>query len=259
MSLVRLEDVLAKMAAHVKSLPTSPAPTESQLVHKTLELDETLTKIAMSLPAKIMDILDTEFGLMGWSMSENKVTDSSSFTAQALVAALETMLEKVRAYSPRITPSQAELQDLSLACSKLWDLDRNRLLPGLDYEINLQGGKSFFNSDDVAAEPLFKSINPAVFQKPTFKAFISLLDNYSAEIGVSEVVSREEREENSRFLDLVYDTPCMQYVHQHLLATGKTHSTNKADFIRELNELWFEMFSKKARNDSSGFEHGKLD
>jgi len=255
MSITRLEEALSKMIAHVKSLPPSPPPTEAQLVRKTLELDEALTVIAMALPAKLMEIMDHEFGLMGWSMSDNKVTDSSSFTAHSLVAALETMLDKVRAYSPRLDPSPAELSDLSLACSKLWDLDRNRLLPGLDYELNLQHGKSFFNADDVAAEPLFKHINPAVFQRPTFGAFLALLDNYSAEVGVSEVVTREEREENTRFLELVYDTPCMQYVHKHLLATGKTHASSKGDFVRELNGFWFEMFTKKAKNDSSGFEH----
>ena len=35
-------------------------------------------------------------------------------------------------------PTAEELQDLSLACAKLWDLDENRLQPCRDYEINLQ-------------------------------------------------------------------------------------------------------------------------
>ena len=65
------------------------------------------------------------------------------------------------------------------------------------------------------------------------------------------MVSREEREENTRFLELIYDYPCMIYVHRILLASGKTHAKNKADFVRAL----FELFSKKAKNDSSGFEH----
>ena len=37
-----------------------------------------------------------------------------------------------------IQVSQEELADLSLACSKLWDLDSNRLEPGRDYQLDLQ-------------------------------------------------------------------------------------------------------------------------
>ena len=35
-------------------------------------------------------------------------------------------------------PTAEELRDLSLACSKVWELDNNRLQPGTDYTINLQ-------------------------------------------------------------------------------------------------------------------------
>lgn len=254
-SILRLDEELVKIIAHVKCLPLTPPPTEAQLVHKTLQLDESLTKIAMALPNKILSIMEQEFALMGWSMQENKVTDSKSFTPHALLAVLESILTKVRAYSPRVVPSTEEIANLSLACTKLWDLDRNRLSPGIDYDLNLQHGKSFFDAVDAAKEPLFTSVDPKVFQRPTFKAFVALLDNYSASVGVTEMVSREEREENTRFLDLIYDYPCMIYVHQILLASGKTHAKNKADFVRELNTLWFELFSKKAKNDSSGFEH----
>ena len=31
--------------------------------------------------------------------------------------------------------------ELSKVCSELWGLDENRLTPGVDYAINLQGGK----------------------------------------------------------------------------------------------------------------------
>lgn len=35
-------------------------------------------------------------------------------------------------------PSTHELDSLSAACSKLWELDDNRLVPGSDYQLNLQ-------------------------------------------------------------------------------------------------------------------------
>jgi hypothetical protein len=37
-----------------------------------------------------------------------------------------------------VHPTQEELNDLSEACSKLWDLDDNRLVAGQDYQLNLQ-------------------------------------------------------------------------------------------------------------------------
>ena len=37
-----------------------------------------------------------------------------------------------------LEPTAEELHDLSLACSKVWELDNNRLEPGRDFTINLQ-------------------------------------------------------------------------------------------------------------------------
>jgi hypothetical protein len=42
---------------------------------------------------------------------------------------------------------------------------------------------------------------------------------------------------------------------QYLLATKKTNAVSRDQFIRELNNLWFGLYSRKSRNDSSGFEH----
>ena len=88
----------------------------------------------MALPqaGRVLALIDEDFAALGWSMRDNVVTDSEKFTASNLVAALESMLAKVQAYSPRIAPKQEEIADLSLACSKLWDLDQNRLSPGID-------------------------------------------------------------------------------------------------------------------------------
>ena len=33
-------------------------------------------------------------------------------------------------------------RELSQICTELWELDDNRLKPGVDYQINLQGGRS---------------------------------------------------------------------------------------------------------------------
>ena len=40
-----------------------------------------------------------------------------------------------------LEPSPEELEDVTLACAKLWDLDRNRLTPGEDFQLNIGHGQ----------------------------------------------------------------------------------------------------------------------
>ena len=75
-----------------------------------------------------------------------------------------------------------------------------------------------------------------VFERPTFKAFCALLDNYERQTvgchagvvflihldlldlviqGVAETVSWEEREENTTFLNAIMETPVMTYLHKY--------------------------------------------
>jgi hypothetical protein len=65
-------------------------------------------------------------------------------------------------------------ETLGEACQKLWDLDDNRLSPD-QYEIDVQ--KSTSSSRD-AEGPLFARVSDDVWDKPTFKHFKNLLDNY---------------------------------------------------------------------------------
>jgi poly(U)-specific endoribonuclease len=99
------------------------------------------------------------------------------------------------------TPTLSELQDLSKAADKLWSLDSNRLVYGRDYELQLQCYRRF-NDGDVADKPLFKRVDPAVFERPTFKTFMKLLDNYSAFTGDAEAVTSEEVKEGHDFLNV---------------------------------------------------------
>jgi hypothetical protein len=77
-----------------------------------------------------------------------------------------------------------ELENLSAACDRLWHLDKNRLEPGVHYELNLQHGKTAWQHGDVAADPLFSFVDQSIFERPTFHLFFQLLDNY--ERGVRE-------------------------------------------------------------------------
>ena len=99
------------------------------------------------------------------------------------------------------SPTLGELDDISLAANKIWELDTNRLVYGRDYELQLQCCRRF-NDGDVADKPLFKRVESSVFEKPTFKTFIKLLDNYSAFTGEAEVVTPEEIKEGNDFLNV---------------------------------------------------------
>lgn len=162
-------------------------------------------------------------------------------------------LQSTVTVSPVVTDD--ELKSLSAACNKLWKLDSNRLNPGVDYAIDLQHGKKPYQQGDVAPDPLFKYVKDQVWNKPTYKLFCRLLDNYIAEVGKTEIVTPEELTEQKDFLTSIMETAVMQYVHQYLIKQNKTRYVQVKDFINELQDLWFTLYSRKSKNDSSGFEH----
>ncbi|XP_054772970.2 poly(U)-specific endoribonuclease-A-like [Lytechinus pictus] len=151
--------------------------------------------------------------------------------------------------------------ELSAICNKLWELDENRLEPGVDYEIDLQRYTYYGNKGNVdqARDPLFSRVDEGVLQKPTFKAFISLLDNYTSETGVSEEETSEEIKENQIFIDRIMETKVMQHAYKVLLEKGEISGTVR-DFKHALYDLWFKLYRRtkgmeKGECDSSGFEH----
>jgi len=155
-----------------------------------------------------------------------------------------------------IPVSPFELVNLDLAVKKLWDLDTNRLNPGTDYVINLQHTKSAFSTTDYAPEPLFSYFNEESLRKPTYHCFLSLLDNYNPLTGVEEVITEEKIEESKRFIDLIYETDCLRYLHQYLLqrsTPGVSEDSN--EFKNLLYRLWFTLYQRGESNDSSSFEH----
>ena len=121
------------------------------------------------------------------------------------------------------------------AAQHIWDLDENRLSPNVDYVINVQGGKKPYWQDDKAQDPLFTSVKTSELRRPTYKAFIALLDNYTAETGVAESVSYNERKENWAFLRAIMQTAPMQFCHKYCVKNGKNVPIDPEDFIKLLN------------------------
>ena len=74
-----------------------------------------------------------------------------------------------------VTPTQDELDNLSMAAERIWALDSDRCVPFSDYEIDLQGGKKAFDRGDQASLPLFKYIKKSVLERPGYKRFYDLL------------------------------------------------------------------------------------
>uniref|UniRef100_A0A0E0KTD9 EndoU domain-containing protein n=1 Tax=Oryza punctata TaxID=4537 RepID=A0A0E0KTD9_ORYPU len=76
-----------------------------------------------------------------------------------------------------VEPTREELNSLSKACSRLWELDMNRLTPGDD-----------------------------VLRKPTYSRFCALLDNYNPHQGYKEVVTEQDKHEEVAFIEEIART-----------------------------------------------------
>ncbi|XP_044133961.1 poly(U)-specific endoribonuclease-A-like [Bufo gargarizans] len=152
--------------------------------------------------------------------------------------------------------------ELSKLFNELWDVDVNRMSPGKDYRISLQGQAGYVpagskTARDSAQCPLFLYVNEEKIKSiKTFAAFISLLDNYEMSTGVAEVVTAEEIAEMNRFLDAILETKVMQVTHEYLVKK-KLAKPNLKDFKSQLYSIWFQLYSREPGKgpDSCGFEH----
>eukprot|EP01026_Neomeris_dumetosa_P034890 TRINITY_DN2793_c0_g1_i7.p1 TRINITY_DN2793_c0_g1~~TRINITY_DN2793_c0_g1_i7.p1 ORF type:complete len:286 (-),score=38.66 TRINITY_DN2793_c0_g1_i7:196-1053(-) len=150
--------------------------------------------------------------------------------------------------------SQEELDDLSLACQRLWQLDENRLVHSKDYLLNIGEGKYFYQEGDAAPEKLFQGVKQYIWQKQSFLIFYHLLDNYERQTGRTEVVTRREMQEMQDFLNAILETPVMKYTHRYLCLKGLA-SEDVEQFRNELYRVWFKLYRRDANYDSCGFEH----
>ncbi|XP_018610451.1 poly(U)-specific endoribonuclease-C-like isoform X2 [Scleropages formosus] len=151
---------------------------------------------------------------------------------------------------------------LSDILNELWKLDKNRLRPGTDYNISLQGKAGYVASGsnvarDYASAPLFSYVNEEKLRSiKTFSSLMNLLDNYEPSTGVAEKVTAEEIAENNRFLSAILETEVMKRAHRYLVAKGQSQSSLR-DFKNQLYNIWFRLYHRDRRGgeDSCGFEH----
>ncbi|CAL1595652.1 unnamed protein product [Knipowitschia caucasica] len=153
-------------------------------------------------------------------------------------------------------------QELSSLFNDLWRLDSNRMDPGLDYTLSVQGRAGFVNQGstivpDRAPLPLFSFVNETKLETiTTFSNLIKLLNNYERSTGVAETVTTEELQEINKFVDSVVQTPVMKRAHQFLV-TKRLVSSDVRSFKNKLNRIWFHLYRRQRNSqlDSCGFEH----
>ena len=54
----------------------------------------------------------------------------------------------------------------------MWKADENRLVPGVDYDIDPQGRAGYHSRTDKARFPLFSFVKQEVFERGTFKGIL---------------------------------------------------------------------------------------
>jgi len=147
--------------------------------------------------------------------------------------------------------------EVQAVITNIWNEDHNRAVYGKDFELCYQGHLDFSDKGDKAAGPLVCKFNDEILEKPTFKAFRALFDNYNRVEGQSEDITEQEIAENNQFLDLVLASHAMKQVHALLVKKGKAHR-DEEEFKKKLYTLWFGPYGRRQKSpikDSSGFEH----
>ncbi|XP_072241698.1 uridylate-specific endoribonuclease C [Leuresthes tenuis] len=153
-------------------------------------------------------------------------------------------------------------QELSNIFNELWRLDVNRMKPGIDYTLSVQGRAGYVSQGshvvhDHASQPLFSNVDENKLRNiTTVSRLMTLLDNYERSTGVTERVTPEELAEMNLFLDAVLETQVMKRAHQYLVSKGQSSSAVR-QFKNQLNLIWFHLYHRQRNTglDSSGFEH----
>ncbi|KAM3935988.1 uridylate-specific endoribonuclease [Leptodactylus fuscus] len=108
--------------------------------------------------------------------------------------------------------------------------------------------------EDLCEEPLYKYVNKDLFKKPTYKAFITLLDNYERKTGKQEAFTAQQEEEREIFLQEIMKTKVMKELYKFFHKKGLYNE--EKEFVDDLRNMWFGLYSRSSgEQDSSGFEH----
>lgn len=254
-SLDHLRTVVTNMKVDVDNrIKQHMQPSEDQLTEFVGKISAVLKTLAGKAPLSIKKAVTNSFQLCGYEFVTGVVVSRTKFTLHFLGESLKFLASQLNSWAPSPTPTPEEAADITKAAKRLWELDGNRLKRGVDYELNIQCEKSAHNHSDTAPEPLFTYIDEDVFERPTFKAFRNLLDNYNATLGYSDTYTKTERDEMEIFMLALKETQVMQYCHSFLVRNKKAPASYDR-FMQQVYLAWFTLYKRKVDNDSSGFEH----
>ncbi|KAM5179716.1 uridylate-specific endoribonuclease isoform 2-T2 [Mantella aurantiaca] len=159
-------------------------------------------------------------------------------------------------YSGSNTHREADIsiEEIKTMSEKLYQADVNKAAES-DIILNKQEiVQKDTTKDDLCEEPLYKYVNEDLFKKPTYAAFIKLLDNYDRKTGTDETYSPAEIKEQEHFLQEAMKTKLMKELYTFFHQKG-LYTTEK-EFVDDLQKMWFELYSRSSgEQDSSGFEH----
>ncbi|XP_064447424.1 uridylate-specific endoribonuclease isoform X2 [Mirounga angustirostris] len=165
---------------------------------------------------------------------------------------LEAPASKGFSYS-RDAITKEELQSIS---EKIYRADINKAQKE-DIILNSQNRISPSEARDHVdrcPEPLFTYVNEKLFSKPTYAAFISLLNNYQRATGRGEHFSAQQLAEQDAFLGEVMKTAVLKELYGFLRHQNRYSS--EQEFVNDLKNMWFGLYSRgNEEEDSSGFEH----
>ncbi|XP_029549889.1 poly(U)-specific endoribonuclease [Salmo trutta] len=112
------------------------------------------------------------------------------------------------------------------------------------------------SQNDLSPRPLFKYLDEAsLFSKPSYAAFMALLDNYERNTGTTEDFTPQQLAEQDTFLrEAMSNTELGRELYAFLFTKGRYSS--EEEFLHDLKMMWFGLYSRYAgKMDSSGFEH----
>uniref|UniRef100_A0A0N5A709 Endoribonuclease n=1 Tax=Parastrongyloides trichosuri TaxID=131310 RepID=A0A0N5A709_PARTI len=151
-----------------------------------------------------------------------------------------------------LTISNKEIQDF---VNEIYKFDENAVTNNY-LHLNFQKDIHIKDKRDNAPEPLFKYVNSSLFKKPTYKAYLALMDNYIPEVGKEENITLAKDREIKNFFKAIMKTRIGSKLFKFLKSKEYKHTKTKYEFEKLLKQIWFGLYTRsKGVSDSSGFEH----
>ncbi|KAI6187412.1 Endoribonuclease [Aphelenchoides besseyi] len=122
-----------------------------------------------------------------------------------------------------------------------------------DVHLNYQNQ---FNGREAAPNNLFKSVNPALFKRPSFAKLLALRKHFNPSTGVAEVQSQAKIQAIKDFFETVWNSGPFKKLIEFVRAHNHPWAKDSNTFRQAIMSIWFDTFSRaKGRLDSSAFEH----